>query len=417
MALRLLLVLLCAGPWLAEAHPARTSALLIDVEHDSLRLELQMPQELLDRALLLPPDTTEEGLSAALRDYVGQHVWIHGADGAPLPVLIGRSSRASLDGIPHVITELEAAGHDLRRFTVRADPILHAVTSHRVFVSIRRDFASGLLAQGEADAEPVGVLRAGQEQLEVDRGRGSPWRGAWAVLGLGMQHIAEGSDHLLFLLTLLLVAPLLARGGRWQADPSLRAPLWRILKIVSAFTLGHSLTLAWAALGSWHVPSRPVEVLVAVSILISAANALRPLFPRREPWIAAAFGLVHGLAFAGSFAELGYDAHTRVLTLLAFNLGIEVMQLVSVVWVLPWLLLLRATPWMDGIRWAGASFAGIAAVAWILERCFDWHNPLEAPVEAAFAHAPWGVTVLAALACAVTLRRRRATRAPIPPQH
>jgi HupE / UreJ protein len=110
-----------------------------------------------------------------------------------------------------------------------------------------------------------------------------------SIFRLGMRHIAEGTDHLLFLLALLVPAPLLALGSRWAGFAGARHSLFRILKIVTAFTIGHSVTLALAALGLVRVPSRPIEVLIAVSILVSAIHALRPLFPGREAAIAAFF--------------------------------------------------------------------------------------------------------------------------------
>ena len=130
-----------------------------------------------------------------------------------------------------------------------------------------------------------------------------------SLFRLGMRHIAEGTDHLLFLLTLLLPAPLLAAGRRWGAAAGVRQSLLRMLGIVTAFTLGHSLTLMLAALGVLHVPGRPIEVLIAVSIFVSALHALRPILPGivpgKEARIAAFFGLIHGLAFAATLDRLG----------------------------------------------------------------------------------------------------------------
>ena len=94
-----------------------------------------------------------------------------------------------------------------------------------------------------------------------------------------MRHIAEGTDHLLFLLALLLPAPLIVIGSRWAGFAEVRSSLLQILKIVTAFTIGHSITLMLAASGLVRLPSRPIEVLIAFSILISAIHALRPIFP------------------------------------------------------------------------------------------------------------------------------------------
>lgn len=135
--------------------------------------------------------------------------------------------------------------------------------------------------------------------------QGFTWSGFAGAFHLGVHHIAEGTDHLLFLLTLLLPAPLLALAGRWNGHATVCRSLMQILRIVTAFTLGHSLTLGLSSFDLVRLPSRPVEVLIAVSILVSAIHAMRPLFPGREAIIAASFGLIHGLAFASVLNELG----------------------------------------------------------------------------------------------------------------
>src|SRR5208282_1954242 len=166
-----------------------------------------------------------------------------------------------------------------------------------------------------------------------------------SIFRLGMRHIAEGTDHLLFLLALLLPAPLLLVGRRWAGFAGTRLSVLRILKVVTAFTVGHSLTLALAALGLVRVPSGPIEVFIAISILVSAAHALRPLFPGREAGIAVFFGLIHGLAFASVLGELGLRGWALVTSIFAFNLGIETMQLIVVAVTMPCLVLFSRARW------------------------------------------------------------------------
>jgi hypothetical protein len=211
---------------------------------------------------------------------------------------------------------------------------------------------------------------------------------------LGVSHIAEGTDHLLFLLVLLLPAPLLVCGGRWDRRASVQRSLLQILRIVTAFTLGHSLTLALAAFGLVQLPSRPVEVLIAVSILVSAIHAIRPLFPGREAAIAAFFGLIHGLAFASTLGDLGFSSWYRLVSLLGFNLGIEAMQLTVVAITLPSLLLLSRLRAYALLRIGGACFAAIAAIGWIVERSFNTENVINPFVESVARHAPWIATAL-----------------------
>ncbi len=210
-----------------------------------------------------------------------------------------------------------------------------------------------------------------------------------SVFRLGMRHIAEGTDHLLFLLALLLPAPLMVVGSRWMGFAGVRRSLFRILKIVTAFTVGHSITLALAALGMVRVPSRPIEVLIAVSILVSAIHALRPLFPGKEAAIAAFFGLIHGLAFAATFAELGLGRWERVAGILAFNLGIETMQLIVVAVTMPSLVLMSRTRAYPFLRIGGALFAGVASVGWIVERLLGVQSSVDVAVNGVAHHAVW----------------------------
>jgi hypothetical protein len=165
-----------------------------------------------------------------------------------------------------------------------------------------------------------------------------------------------------------------------------RQSLVRILGIVTAFTIGHSITLTLAALGAVNVPSRPVEVLIAVSIFVSAVHAFRPIFPGKEAWIAAFFGLIHGLAFAATLHRLGFGRWERVAGILAFNLGIETMQMFVVAIILPSLMLMSRTRVYPTLRLGGAFFAGAASLAWMVERFFDVHTPVDTIVNAFARH-------------------------------
>jgi hypothetical protein len=145
--------------------------------------------------------------------------------------------------------------------------------------------------------------------------------------------------------------------------------VWAVVKLVTAFTCGHSLTLVFAAVRGIELPVRPVEVLIAVSIVVSAINALWPVFAAREALIALGFGLVHGLGFAGALRGFGFDTGSLVLALAGFNLGIELMQLALVLCVVPCLLLLaRRGPVYPLLRVTGAAAGLCAGLIWIGER-------------------------------------------------
>lgn len=234
--------------------------------------------------------------------------------------------------------------------------------------------------------------------------------GFGAAFRLGMRHIAQGTDHVLFLLTLLLPAPLLALRGSWSGRATVGHSVRRILEIVTAFTFGHSLTLALSGFGLVHLPSRPVEALIAISILVSAIHAIRPLFPGREVVIAASFGLVHGLAFASALNELGVTGWYRSVSLLGFNLGIEVMQLGMVVITLPALLLLSRTAYYAVVRTAGAVIAAIASSGWIIEQMLSRPNTIGYAMERLANHGAGlcaGLWLCAAAASQPCLHARR----------
>jgi len=238
----------------------------------------------------------------------------------------------------------------------------------------------------------------------------APLAGIPSMFRLGIRHIAEGTDHLLFLLALLLPAPLLAVQSHWAAFGGLRHTLIQILRIVTAFTLGHSVTLALGASGLVSLPERPVEVLIAFSILISAAHALRPLFPGREPIIAAGFGLVHGLAFATTLQKLGVGAWQRIASILGFNLGIETMQLIVVAAILPSLIILSRTPAYTVFRFTGALFAGFASLGWIIERLFDVPEFVDVVVDRVAQRGAWIAALLLVISIVAWFRYDRQNR-------
>ncbi len=167
------------------------------------------------------------------------------------------------------------------------------------------------------------IVRPSQPRIEMAAMR-TRWNVAGTYLRLGIEHIWGGIDHLLFVLALLL----LVRG--WG----------RVVATITAFTVAHSLTLAAATLGFVHVPQKPVEATIALSIVCVAAEIVhgrqgKAGLTARRPWlIAFAFGLLHGLGFAGALNEVGLPQNAIPVALLFFNLGVEVGQLLFIAAVL-----------------------------------------------------------------------------------
>jgi hypothetical protein len=253
-------------------------------------------------------------------------------------------------------------------------------------------------------------MRDTNAAIAIDRSGGSWLRGFAALFQLGARHIAEGTDHLLFLLALILPAPLVAVGWRWGSYAGGKTALWRIVKIVTAFTLGHSVTLVIGALGWARLPGAVVESAIALSILVSAVHALVPIFRGREVFIAGGFGLVHGLAFAATLTDFGLDPWTLVSSVLGFNLGIEAFQLLVILAAMPWLVLLARSRAYGPFRVAGAVLTGLAAAAWLAERALGWINPVGPLVDAVASQAIWLLAGLAALAVVASSHEPWASR-------
>ena len=188
----------------------------------------------------------------------------------------------------------------------------------------------------------------------------------------GVWHIWIGFDHVLFLLALLLPAVRVWVPPRWVPVEGFAPAFWDVVRVVTAFTAAHSITLTLATLQLVSLPSRAVEATIAASVLLAALNNLYPVVLGRRWLVAFGFGLIHGFGFASVLAELGLPGDTLRLALLAFNVGVELGQLAIVVVFLPLAYVLRRTVFYRTVVFAGGSalIAALAA-AWLAERAFN----------------------------------------------
>ena len=192
-----------------------------------------------------------------------------------------------------------------------------------------------------------------------------------AIVAVGVHHIWEGYDHLLFLLALLLPAVLQRDGSSWRPVARFRPALWDVVRIVTAFTVAHSITLSLAALDVLRLPSRLTESAIAASVIVVALNNLVPVM-REDRWLAAfALGLLHGFGFSATLIDLGLPRSSLLPTLFGFNLGVEIGQMTVVLAFLPLAFVLRKTLSYRRFALVGGSIA-IAALAsiWFVERAF-----------------------------------------------
>ncbi len=188
----------------------------------------------------------------------------------------------------------------------------------------------------------------------------------------GVWHIWVGFDHILFLLSLLLPAVGLWSLKKWQPVERFSQAFWDVLRIVTAFTLAHSITLSLATLGFVSLPSRWVESAIAASVVLAALNNVFPVFHGRRWLVAFGFGLIHGFGFASVLIDLGLPQGALALALLGFNLGVECGQLAIVAAFLPLAFALRRS-WFyrRAVLTGGSLLIAAVAAAWFVERAFE----------------------------------------------
>jgi hypothetical protein len=230
----------------------------------------------------------------------------------------------------------------------------------------------GLLRLEVDGVSQTSVLGPDSGVLNVKAGETSRLAQFGAYLVEGTFHIWIGFDHVLFLLSLLLPAVLVHESRRWTGVGSFRAALTEVLWVVTAFTVAHSITLSIAALQIVGLPSRLVESAIAASVALAAANNLWPVVERRRWLVAFGFGLIHGFGFASVLTELGLRKDALVLSLLGFNVGVEIGQLVIVTCFLPVAYLLRNTRlYRKGVFVGGSTLILLLALVWLAERVFN----------------------------------------------
>lgn len=410
--LMILRFLLLAGIFcnLVAAHQQPTTTMLLSVGSGQVQMTLHVPLNELELAfghnVTQNPERTLVVWGGAFSRYLAGHVRFTTPEGRAWTgrvqeMTISKATQTQSGPFQEVVVQLLLApprAAESRNFILDCDLILHQVVTHRILVAVQSDWAGGRTEPIHVGTIAVNTTTSRIEFMPIQLGKGSEWTGMKAMILLGMQHIREGTDHLLFLVVLLLPATLLVQGREWGGFGGTDYSLRHLLRLVTAFTLGHSATLLAGAQHWLILPQQPVEVLIAISILVTAIHAVHPLFPGREAQVAAGFGLVHGLAFATVLTALNLTGRQMALSILGFNLGIELMQLLVVAFTIPWLILLNLTPAHRWVRIGGAMFAGIAAIGWIANRVSGQSNAIERAMNTVTRVSPLGILILAVIA-------------------
>ncbi|MGB5692742.1 MAG: HupE/UreJ family protein [Flavobacteriaceae bacterium] len=227
----------------------------------------------------------------------------------------------------------------------------------------------------------------GDSTQALDLTENSLWKGFMMMLRQGVWHIWIGLDHILFLLALILPSVVRRREevtdaskgvlrdmlnfGQWKPVEKFRPAFIYIIKVITFFTIAHTITLSMAALEIVVLPSRFVESVIAASIGLAALHNIMPIFKQRDWIIAFGFGLFHGFGFASVLGDLGFRGEYLTLSLLGFNLGVEVGQVVIIALIFPVLYAIRKLWLYPRILIYLSLLLILIAGYWLLERAFD----------------------------------------------
>lgn len=289
----------------------------------------------------------------------------------------------------------------LRNFTLYYDVVVHQVINHSVIVILSQDWKNGISEETKTkELGTIGydVIHSKILPLHINLDAGSTWMGFMSMINMGIQHIKKGTDHLLFLLTLLLPAFLIVENRKWTSYSGIKKGIYKILMIVSAFTIGHSITLFIAACNLFKLPTQLIEVTIALSIFISAFHCVIPIFYKKEILIALGFGFVHGLAFSQTLQVFQLEKIDLLISILGFNLGIEAMQLIIILMIIPSFILLSPTIFFSIIKNTLAVFVMMIALGWIFQRITNHSNSITELADVIFAHTNWIILIISVMA-------------------
>jgi len=369
--MRLLVLVLLLSVWVtapADAHKPSDAYLALSVEGDHVTGQWDIALRDLDFAIGLDADGNGEitwGEVKAKHKEIAAYALARlriAADGASCSTTVRE----------HLIDNHSDGAYEVMRFSADCPAAPEVLTIKYTLLFDLDPQHRGLLRLEEQGRTHTAIFSPEHDTWRLEGHSVALGRQFFEYFRTGVWHIWTGFDHILFLCSLLLPVVLERGRGRWQAVTTFHPAFFEVLRIVTAFTIAHSITLSLAVLGFITLPSRLIESTIAASVVIAALNNLYPLIEKRLWIVAFLFGLVHGLGFANVLTDLALPKPALAVSLVSFNLGVEAGQLAIVAAFLPLAYLTRRS-WLYPRLVVGAGSLGIAAVAsvWLIERSLN----------------------------------------------
>jgi len=364
----LLATLACLFSLACEAHKPSDSYLALEADGTVIRGQWDIALRDLEYAIGLDADGDGAITWGELR---AKHTEIAAYAFARL-ALRSDGRACLLAPAAHLVDEHTDGRYAILRFSVRCpQPFAELEIHYSLFADLDPTHRGLLRARLGGDVV-TGVLGPDRPRLALRAEGRSRWAQLLDYAREGVWHIGIGIDHILFLLSLLLPAVLALSARGWEPAARFRPVFWDVFKVVTAFTVAHSITLSLAALAVIELPSRLVESAIAASVVLAALNNLWPLVDRGRWLVAFGFGLVHGFGFASVLTDLGLPKDALLVALVGFNLGVEAGQLLIVSAFLPLAYATRRT-WLYRrmVLAGGSAVIALVAALWMVERVFD----------------------------------------------
>lgn len=375
------------------AHPMPNSVVNFSFGENEIWLKVEVPIVELEAALQKDLSNNQDKILTDYRQeittYFLQHVKIKSKDGRPQPLSISSMEidKTAYDFgkyyelVLQLVCSTDSA-FDNRDFILDYDAVIHQVVTHFALIKIHQDFENGITPEDSLTLSTIQLDIASNtiKPLSIQLEKGSNWKGFKKMVQLGMHHIYTGFDHLLFICLLLVVLPLRLRHQKWGLFGGWSYTFGRLWRVITAFTVGHCITLLVFSLANLSGFSQPIEIMIALTIILTALHVLRPLFFNKELYITFLFGLIHGSAFGISLSQWGVSSGQQLWSLLGFNVGIELMQLIVVVLGLPIIYLSRYN-FYHLIRIVLACIALFISICWLAERITNHPNSVTRWVE------------------------------------
>ena len=358
----------------AVAHEVGWSYVFLNVEESGITGNMQLPIEELQQALELDTNgdgnLSEEETQAqwpSIEEYALRVLKL-GSGTVDYTLSVTGRDRLVIEAADFAIVEFSAATPSAipTRLAIEFSPFFDNNTGHRGGLVIQNNVLTGIVENHSeiafvfAPRQPRGNINLLGESIMVKVGR---------FVVEGIWHIWIGIDHVLFIVTLLLTAVMAKKQKRWEPVPDFRKAFINLVTIVTLFTVAHSITLALALRGWVTLPSRFVESIIALSVLVVAVNNIRPVLTDRIRWLVFLFGLFHGLGFASVLLDLLITRESKIIALIGFNIGVEIGQLVIVVLIFPLLYVIRGSSFYRRFLLPGFSaIVALISLWWLTTR-------------------------------------------------